>query len=93
MRIKAKNPPGSPEYYQEPYTLQHLTDWLRQLAVEIPQFLWYVFRHLTSRKFRIERAREYNQLLFGGIPTSQIYVPGEDGHYRQLRPEERTWPE
>jgi hypothetical protein len=93
MRIRAKNPTGSPEYYQEPYTVQHFTDWLWQTVAAIPRFCWFVFRHYTSKAFRVWVARDYNRAMFGNIPTSQIYVPGEDGRYRPLREEERTWTE
>jgi hypothetical protein len=93
MRLKAKNPTGSQEYYQEPYTLQHFWDWLRQFVVDVPTFCWFAFRHFTSRRFRMEKARAYNRALFGNIPTSQIYTMDGEGKMRPLRPEERTWPE
>jgi hypothetical protein len=96
VRVRAKNPTGSVEYYQEPYTVQHFADWLRQLVGDvflgIPSGLWYVFRHYTSKAFRMEQARAYNRLMFGNIPTSQIYVTDGD-RVRPLREEERTWPE
>ena len=79
-------------YYDEPYTVQHFTDWLWQLATDIPKFLWFAFRHYTSKAFRIEQARAYNRALFGNIPTSQIYKL-DGGEVRPLREEERTWPE
>jgi hypothetical protein len=79
-------------YYDEPYTVQHFTDWTRQLLADIPRIVWFTFRHFTSKAFRIERAREYNRALFGNIPTSQIHVM-DGGKIRPLREDERTWPE
>jgi hypothetical protein len=94
VRWKAQHPTGSDAYYREPYTVQHFTDWAGQMATLIPRFLWYVFRHYTSKTFRIEQARAYNRAMFGNIPTENIFVPDKDtGEYRPLRPEERTWPE
>jgi hypothetical protein len=92
MRWKAKNPRGSHEYYIEPLTAQHIIDGVAQMVTDIGHFIWFAFRHFTSKKFRLETARTYNQALFGNIPTSQMYVM-EGGKMRQLREEERTWPE
>lgn len=92
MRIKAQNPRGTREYYEEPYTLQHARDKIREVASDIMHFIWFAFRHFTSKKFRMESARQYNQALFGSIPTSQMYVTDGDA-IRPLREEERTWPE
>jgi len=61
---------------------------------DIPSFIWFAFRYFTSHKFRMELARGYNRAIFGNVPTENIHVIGNDtGHYRPLRPEERTWPE
>jgi hypothetical protein len=92
MRIKAKNKPGTPEYYHEPYTVQHFTDWLGQAVIAVPSFCWFALRHFTSRSFRMDTARQYNRALFGNVPTEQIYKI-ENDNVRQLRPTERTWPE
>lgn len=92
MRIKAKNPTGTIEYYHEPYTVQHFWDWLWQTVTAIPKFCWFFFRHYTSKAFRLRVARDYNRAMFGGIPTSQIYKV-DGGKVRPLREEERTWPE
>lgn len=93
IRIKAQNPSGSVEYYQEPYTVQHFTDWAKDMVWGRESLAWYAIRYYTSKKFRVETARAYNSAMFGNIPTSQIFVPGEDGQYRPMREDERTWPE
>lgn len=97
-RIKAQNPRGTHAYFVEPYTVQHFTDFLRDRAhmvfIELPMTIGDILHQLFSKKYRLKEARAYNRMLFGNIPTSQIYVPGTDGNYRQLRSdEERTWPE
>jgi hypothetical protein len=96
MRLKAQNERGTHAYYMEPYTVQHFTDFIRDRAhmvfVEIPGLVWYMLHSLISEKHRMEEARAYNQLMFGNIPTSQIYVQ-DHGVVRPLREEERTWPE
>jgi hypothetical protein len=92
IRWRAKNPSGTHEYYVEPYTVQHFTDWLVDMPKRIASFVWFAARHFTSKKFRMENARAYNRALFGGIPTSQIYISDGQG-VRPLREEERTWPE
>ena len=88
VRIRAKNPRGSREYFEEPYTVQHFTDWLTQLGTDA----WHVVLLLISKRRRMDMARAHNQAIFGNIPTNQIYVLGKDG-VRPLREEERTWPE
>lgn len=96
IRWRAKNPSGTAAYFQEPYTVQHFTDMLKDRmhlwAIEVPQMVWEMFRYYTSKKVRLDYARAYNQSMFGSIPTSQIYVQ-DDGRMRPLREEERTWPE
>lgn len=92
MRLKAQNPRDTPAYYVEPYTVQHFIDWLRQTLMLVPKALWFTMRYMTSKRLRLNVARQYNQAMFGNIPTSQIYVT--DGNtIRPLRDEERTWPE
>lgn len=88
IRWKAQNSKDTQAYYHEPYTVQHFTDWLAQILTAV----WDLFRYMTSKKKRLEHARLYNSLMFGNIPTSQIYVSDRDG-VRPLREEERTWPE
>lgn len=94
IRWKAQNAKNTHGYYVEPYTVQHAVDKLLEVLLAIPKFAWFVFRHFTSKKYRVERAREYNRLMFGSIPTSQIYVTdSQTGELRTLREDERTWPE
>jgi hypothetical protein len=93
MRFKAVNPRGSREYFEERYTVQHFFDWAIDSFKQAMLLLFHMYRHLTSPSYRMRVAREYNQLMFGHIPTEQIVVFDEDGHSRPLRPEERTWPE
>ena len=92
MRLRAQNPRHTHAYHVEPYTVQHFCDWLIDMPKAIGSFVWYVFRHLTSKTFRLEQARMYNSMMFGSIPTEQIMVLDGD-RMRPLRPEERTWPE
>jgi hypothetical protein len=96
MRWKAQHSRESAEDDQAPDTAQHFLDWavdfVTRWAVDLPLGIWDALRYLASKKHRIEQARAYNQLMFGNIPTSQIYVT--DGEQvRPLREEERTWPE
>lgn len=93
MRWKAENPVGSREYYQEPYTVQHLADFVWQLVAGCAEFAWFAVRHYTSKAFRVEQAREYNRAMFGNVPTDQIYVLGIKDEMRPLREDERAWPE
>jgi hypothetical protein len=102
MSWKAQHSRESAEYYQAPYTAQHFLDWVvdfvRRWVVDLPLGIWDALRYLASNKHRIEQARAYNQLaraynqlMFGNIPTAQIYAT--DGEQvRPLREEERTWP-
>lgn len=92
IRWRAQHPSGTHEYYVEPYTVQHFTDWLKAVPKTVGRFGWFVFRHFTSKKFRMDQARAYNRALFGHIPTSQMYTFDEGG-IRPLRDDERTWPE
>lgn len=94
MRIKTQNPRHTRGYYEEPYTLQHAWHKICEMARDAMLFVSFFFRQLTSKKFRMESARQYNQAMFGDIPTSQIYVlDSETGNVRQLREDERDWPE
>jgi hypothetical protein len=94
MKIRAKYPRGTCEYYDEPYSLQHFANWFGRLFIDIPSFVWFAFRHMTSRKFRVEVAGTYNRAMFGNIPTSQMYVMDDKaGVFRKMREDERTWPE
>lgn len=93
MKWRAEHPSGSTEYYQEPYTVQHFIDFVADVTkLWCWEFPIFVFRHFTSKKFRMKVARTYNDALFGNIPTSQIYQ-FDGNEVRKLRPEERTWPE
>jgi hypothetical protein len=50
MKIRAENPAWTPEYFEEPVSLQHFAHAL----VSVPSFTWFILRYMTSRKFRDE---------------------------------------
>lgn len=91
MRIRAKNKPGTTAYYQEPYTVQHFTDWALDMGKmvfwDIPAVGWTTFRYLTSKRYRQNCARQYNEMLFGFAPREQTVV-FDEGVVRPLTDEE-----
>lgn len=62
IRIKAKNPRRTHEYYCEPCTVQHFLDGLWLTLTAIPRF---AFRRLTSKN-------AYNRTTFGVFPANQM---------------------
>lgn len=81
MRVRAKNPRGSHEYFCEPYTLQHFGDFLvdrtKMLFIDIPTMLWEMFRYATSRKVRKEW-REQSNWWLDIVPPEQVMVFGRE---------------
>lgn len=82
------------EHWNPPLNVRDIVSLIWRVPVSLAEMTWFMFRQLTSKKFRMEVARTYNQAMFGNIPTGQIHViDKQTGHYRPLREEERTWPE
>jgi hypothetical protein len=80
------------EHWNPPLNVRDVVGMTWRLPALVVEMLWFSFRHITSKKYRMKVAGTYNRAMFGDIPTSQIYVQ-EGGQMRQLREDERTWPE